>query len=45
MVNNDNDCPLFSFAIVADTHLTEKENLSFEGGDAFYITLSYSLLN
>jgi 3',5'-cyclic AMP phosphodiesterase CpdA len=34
-VNNDNDHPLFSFAIVADTHLTKKENLSFEGSDAY----------
>ena len=35
MVNNDNDRPLFSFAIVADTHLTRQENLSFEGGDTY----------
>ena len=34
MVNNDNDRPLFSFAIVADTHLTRKESLSFDGNDA-----------
>ncbi len=34
-MNNDNDHPLFSFAIVADTHLTKKENLSFEGSDAY----------
>jgi len=34
MVNNDNDRPLFSFAIVADTHLTNKENLSFDGNDS-----------
>jgi 3',5'-cyclic AMP phosphodiesterase CpdA len=34
MVKNDNDRPLFSFAIVADTHLTTKENLSFDGSDS-----------
>ncbi len=28
------DRPLFSFAIVADTHLTKEEKLSFEGSDA-----------
>jgi hypothetical protein len=35
MMNNDNDRPLFSFVIVADTHLTEEENLNFEGGDTY----------
>ncbi|MCP3690191.1 MAG: hypothetical protein GY784_17440, partial [Gammaproteobacteria bacterium] len=34
-MKTDKDHPLFSFAIVADSHLTEKENLSFEGGDAY----------
>ncbi len=34
-MNNDNDRPLFSFAIVADSHLTENEKLSFGGGDAY----------
>ena len=33
-MNNDNDRPIFSFAIVADTHLTRAETLSFEGSDA-----------
>jgi 3',5'-cyclic AMP phosphodiesterase CpdA len=33
-VNSDRDHPIFSFAIVADTHLTKEENLSFEGSDA-----------
>ena len=35
MVNNDSDRPLFSFAIVADSHLTKEENLSFGGSDAY----------
>ncbi len=35
MVNNDNDRPIFNFAIVADTHLTRQEDLSFEGGDTY----------
>ncbi|MCP5010029.1 MAG: hypothetical protein GY942_08645 [Aestuariibacter sp.] len=36
MVNNDNDHPLFSFAIVADTHLTRnEERLSFDGNDTY----------
>ncbi len=34
MVSNDNDRLLFSFAIVADTHLTREESLSFDGNDA-----------
>ena len=34
-MNNHSDHPIFSFAIVADTHLTEEENLNFEGGDAY----------
>ena len=33
-MDNASDRPVFSFAIVADTHLTKEENLSFEGGDA-----------
>ena len=33
-MNNDSDHPIFSFAIVADTHLTRSEILSFEGSDA-----------
>ncbi len=35
-MNNNSDRPIFSFAIVADTHLTVEENLSFEeGGDNY----------
>ncbi len=34
-MNNDPDRPIFSFAIVADSHLTEEENLNFEGGDDY----------
>lgn len=34
-MSNDSDQPIFSFAIVADTHLTKNENLSFEGSDAY----------
>ena len=33
-MNNASDHAIFSFAIVADTHLTEEESLSFEGSDA-----------
>ena len=33
-MQNVGDNPIFSFAIVADTHLTKEENLSFEGSDA-----------
>jgi 3',5'-cyclic AMP phosphodiesterase CpdA len=35
-MKNDKDQPIFSFAIVADTHLTVEENLSFESGDDNY---------
>jgi len=35
VVQNERDQPLFSFAIVADTHLTEAENLSFDSADAY----------
>ena len=34
-MNKDSDRPLFSFAIVADTHLTKNENLSFDGSVAY----------
>ncbi len=34
-MNNYNSDPIFSFAIVADSHLSKKENLSFESGDAY----------
>ena len=35
-MSNDNDQPLFSFAIVADSHLTRKEErLSFDGSDTY----------
>ncbi|MBT4890292.1 MAG: hypothetical protein HON65_12140 [Rhodospirillales bacterium] len=34
-MNTDIDRPLFSFAIVADTHLTGDEELNFEGGDDY----------
>jgi 3',5'-cyclic AMP phosphodiesterase CpdA len=34
MVNTDNDRPQFSFAIVADTHLTRSESLSFDGSES-----------
>ena len=33
-MSNDCDQPVFSFAIIADTHLTKEETLSFEGSDA-----------
>ena len=33
-MSNNTDHPIFSFAIVADTHLTRKESLSFDGNDA-----------
>lgn len=33
-MSKDTDQPIFSFAIVADTHLTKEEKLSFEGSDA-----------
>ena len=33
-MKSDSDNPIFSFAIVADTHLTRNEILSFEGSDA-----------
>jgi len=33
-VGQTSDQPMFSFAIVADTHLTKEETLSFEGSDA-----------
>ncbi len=32
-MSNNTDHPVFSFAIVADTHLTRNESLSFDGGD------------
>ena len=34
-MSNDTDDPIFSFAIVADSHLTTKETLSFDSGDAY----------
>jgi len=34
-LNNNNDQPMFSFAIVADTHLTRKEGLAFEEVDGY----------
>jgi 3',5'-cyclic AMP phosphodiesterase CpdA len=34
-VKKDSTSPAFSFAILADTHLTEEEKLSFDGGDAY----------
>ena len=34
-MRNDTEHPVFSFAIVADSHLTRKENLSFGGSDAY----------
>jgi len=34
-VSNNTDDPIFSFAIVADSHLTTKETLSFDSGDAY----------
>ena len=34
MVSKDNNHPLFSFAIVADSHLTRNERLSFDGDDS-----------
>jgi 3',5'-cyclic AMP phosphodiesterase CpdA len=34
-VSNATDDPIFSFAIVADSHLTKNETLSFDGGDAY----------
>ena len=33
-MDHASDQPIFSFAIVADTHLTKEETLSFEGSDA-----------
>ena len=33
-MRHDIEQPIFSFAIVADTHLTKEETLSFEGSDA-----------
>ena len=33
-MTRESECPIFSFAIVADTHLTRNEILSFEGSDA-----------
>jgi len=34
-VTTNSDRPIFSFAIVADTHLTGDEELNFEGGDEY----------
>ncbi len=39
-MSNNSEQPLFSFAIVADTHLTQEENLSFESGDTYGSKLS-----
>ncbi|MCP4289185.1 MAG: hypothetical protein GY792_32985 [Gammaproteobacteria bacterium] len=33
-MSNNTDQPVFSFAIVADTHLTRNESLSFDGNDS-----------
>lgn len=40
MVKNDKKRTLFSFAIVADSHLTRKESLTFEGVDTYGIKLA-----
>ncbi len=34
-MSNDTEYPIFSFAIVADSHLTRKESLSFESGEDY----------
>ena len=34
-MSNNTDDPIFSFAIVADSHLTTQETLSFDSGDAY----------
>jgi hypothetical protein len=30
-MNNDEDSPLFSFAIIADSHITDEEGLAIDG--------------